>query len=256
MIPKTHPRYKSLMLREKIIDGWKKGIVATAGLIAHGRGEAFDYMLGEKTTLPAKKAIKAAAASLLLSKNPVISVNGNTAALSAKDVVKLAEVIGGKIEVNLFHRTVKRARKIKKILMKAGAKEVLGIDEKLKHIDVDSNRSTASPHGIYNADTVLVPLEDGDRTEALVKSGKTVIAIDLNPLSRTSQTATISIVDNIVRALPKLYEEVVKLKNKNKEELKEIIEKFDNKKNLEEVLKLIEIERYKSHRSSRTSRSR
>lgn len=98
--------------------------------------------------------------------------------------------------------------------MKAGAKEVLGIDEKLKHIDVDSNRSTASPHGIYNADTVLVPLEDGDRTEALVKSGKTVIAIDLNPLSRTSQTATISIVDNIVRALPKLYEEVVKLKIK------------------------------------------
>ena len=31
------------------------------------------------------------------------------------------------------------------------------------------------------ADTVLVPLEDGDRTEALVKMGKTVVAIDLNP---------------------------------------------------------------------------
>ncbi len=38
-------------------------------------------LLGEKTTSNAKNAIKAAAAALILAKNPVISVNGNTAAL-------------------------------------------------------------------------------------------------------------------------------------------------------------------------------
>lgn len=49
---------------------------------------------------------------------------------------------------------------------------------------------------------VLVPLEDGDRTEALRRMGKTVIAIDLNPLSRTSRAANITIVDNVIRAVP------------------------------------------------------
>ena len=33
--------------------------------------------------------------------------------------------------------------------------------------------------GIYQSDVVLVPLEDGDRTEALISNGKFVITIDL-----------------------------------------------------------------------------
>ena len=51
------------------------------------------------------------------------------------------------------------------------------------------------------ADVVLVPLEDGDRTEALKKMGKTVIVFDLNPLSRTAQKADITIVDNVTRGM-------------------------------------------------------
>ena len=49
---------------------------------------------------------------------------------------------------------------------------------------------------------MLVPLEDGDRCEALVTAGKTVVTIDLNPLSRTSRTATLTVVDGLTRALP------------------------------------------------------
>ena len=86
-IPKNHPRAKSLFIREKLIDGCDDGIVAKEGLLAHGRGEAFDYLLGEKTTPTAKNAIKAASAALLLAKNSVISVNGNIVALSAKEIV-------------------------------------------------------------------------------------------------------------------------------------------------------------------------
>jgi len=73
LIPKSHPRAKSLVIREKLVDGFDDGIVAKEGLLAHGRGEAFDYLLGEKTTPTAKNAIKAASAALLLAKNPVIS---------------------------------------------------------------------------------------------------------------------------------------------------------------------------------------
>ncbi|MBU90738.1 hypothetical protein CMO94_04300, partial [Candidatus Woesearchaeota archaeon] len=76
-ISKTHPRYISLKTREKIADGVKKGITSIHGLIAHGRGEAFDYLIGEKTIEAAKKSINKAAVLLLKAKNPVISVNGN-----------------------------------------------------------------------------------------------------------------------------------------------------------------------------------
>ena len=48
-IPEEHPRYFSLITREKISMAVKKGIAHETGLIAHGRGEAFDYLIGEKT---------------------------------------------------------------------------------------------------------------------------------------------------------------------------------------------------------------
>ncbi|MEM4518697.1 MAG: phosphopantothenate/pantothenate synthetase family protein, partial [Sulfolobales archaeon] len=86
-ISPKHPRYESLMIREKLVKGFKDGYVVAQGLIAHGRGECFDYLIGEETIPPAIKAIRAAAAALLLAKHPVISVNGNVAALVAEDVV-------------------------------------------------------------------------------------------------------------------------------------------------------------------------
>ena len=46
-IRKDHPRYHSLIIRKKITESFENKVVASAGLIAHGRGEAFDYILGE-----------------------------------------------------------------------------------------------------------------------------------------------------------------------------------------------------------------
>ncbi len=60
-IPKSHPRYRSLLEREKLVEGFHKGLVAEAGLIAQGRGEAFDYLIGERTIPSALKATRAAA---------------------------------------------------------------------------------------------------------------------------------------------------------------------------------------------------
>lgn len=156
MIPKNHPRYESLLLRKKIVDAFNNGILADSGMIAHGRGEAFDYLIGEETSEPAKLAIKAAAAMLLLAKNPVLSVNGNTAALVSDKIVSLSKTLNAKIEINLFYRTESRVRKIEELLLDNGASEVLGTDTlNLMHIDdIDSPRSTASFEGIYSADVV------------------------------------------------------------------------------------------------------
>ncbi len=238
-LPKDHPRYTSLKERHSLIEGHENGITALEGLIAHGRGESFDYLIGEKTTAQAKKAIKTAAAGLLLAKNPVISVNGNTAALCPEALVELSKTVDAKLEVNLFYRSEERARKIEKLLLDKGAKGVLGVKPDMAIKGLSSERQKVSRDGIYKSDVVLVSLEDGDRTEALVKMGKKVIAIDLNPLSRTSQTATITIVDNVTRAIPALITSVKELKKRKREELLDIISDFDNKKNLEDVVKHI-----------------
>ena len=211
-VPKTHPRYVSLSIRDKIVDGLKKGITSTHGLIAHGRGEAFDYLIGEKTTKTAGKAIENAARMLLNAKNPVISVNGNAAALVAKELVKLSKIIPAKLEVNLFHSSKTRELKIKKELVKNGAKEVLLPQKSSKIKFISSNRKYVNKDGIYKADVVFVPLEDGDRTEALIKNKKKVIVVDLNQKSRSAKKATITIVDNIVRAVPLLVETIKKIK--------------------------------------------
>ena len=252
-IPKTHPRYESLMKREKVIEALDKGILAKAGLIAHGRGEMFDYLIGEKTTPIALEAIKAAAAMLILAENPVISVNGNTVALAIDEVVELAKELNGKIEVNLFYRTKERELAIKKAFeekfkgdIETGKIKILGIDDANKQIpNLDSLRGKVSEEGIFTADVVLVPLEDGDRAEALVNMGKKVIAIDLNPLSRTARKSTITIVDELTRTLPLLIKYVREFKNKDREELLKIVEGFDSKKNLKDMMDYI-AERLKS----------
>ena len=87
------------------------------------------------------------------------------------------------------------------------------------------------------ADTVFVPLEDGDRTEALVRMGKKVITVDLNPISRTAKASHISIVDNVTRAMPALVESVLSMKN-NKD-LHVIYDSFDNASNIDKSLELI-----------------
>lgn len=240
-LPEDHPRYESLKYRHKIIEGMKDLVVAEAGLIAHGRGECFDYILGEKTNYIAEKAIKAAVGLLLISERPVLSVNGNTAALVPQELVALSNVISAPLEINIFYGKEGRVEAITDTLIEAGAKNLLGTD-KSKMVEIEelsSNRRRVDPNGIKIADTIFVPLEDGDRTEALKKLGRKVIAVDLNPISRTAIWADITIVDNIVRVLPKMIKVAEEMKKLNKKELTKIVKDFDNKKNIQDTLQMI-----------------
>ncbi len=237
-IPDDHPRAKSLRLRHLVTEGLEAGIVAKAGLIAHGRGEAYDYLLGEQTRKPAIEAIKAAVAVLLLADSPVISVNGNTCALCSDDIVKLSDATSCAIEVNLFYRSRERLEKIRDVLMLSGAKSVYGIQTDIPNIPSLSSERAKSEL-IADADVVLVMLEDGDRTEKLKAMGKKVIACDLNPLSRTAKMADISIVDNVVRTIPLMIDHVKELSGLADSELSAIAAKFDNKKNLKDMESII-----------------
>ncbi|HYG00331.1 MAG TPA: phosphopantothenate/pantothenate synthetase [Candidatus Saccharimonadales bacterium] len=242
-IPNSHPRYASLMGREKIVSGYKNGLVAIEGLIAHGRGECFDYLIGERTTDSAKLAINTAAAQLLVSVYPVISINGNVAALCSETVCSLhRSIIKSMLEINLFYYTKEREASIAAELKNYGVDNILGTNPEnlIKIPELESNRRLVDRKGIFKSDTVLVPLEDGDRTLALKKMGKTVITIDLNPLSRTSLTADITIVDNVIRAIPLLIERIQHhKKNSSNEYLQQLISRFDNKKGLNDALSIM-----------------
>jgi 4-phosphopantoate--beta-alanine ligase len=239
----SHPRYLSLLAREKLVTGFKKGLVALEGLIAHGRGECFDYLLGESTTGSARVAINVASAMLLLARYPVISVNGNVTALCVDQVCGLNRSLeNSAVEINLFYYTKEREKLISEEFKKCGLTRIFGIEpENLVSIpELESNRRLVDRDGISKADVVFVPLEDGDRTMALKRMDKQVVTVDLNPLSRTSLSSDITIVDNIVRVIPQLIECVeYHRKHSSENDLKDLIESFDNLNGLREALEVM-----------------
>jgi len=222
----SHPRYESLLKRAMLEDAQKKGMLANSAMIAHGRGEAFDYLIGEKTTESAELATREAAARLVSANSCIISVNGNVAALASEEILKCASILECNLEVNIFYRTPERMQAILNhvetckvnllemddIGLSEGWKErlsnvrILGSSPDAKIPGLEGPRANCHSDGIMSADTILVPLEDGDRCEALVAMGKEVIVVDLNPLSRSSQKANVTIVDELTRFISNLIQ--------------------------------------------------
>lgn len=236
-IPKDHPRYKSLMVRERLADAVEKGLVNPTGLISHGRGEAFDYLMGEKTLPPSLEAEKAAAAYLLRAKRPLVCVNGNAAALDAENLIALSETIPAPLEINIFHRTEERMKLLIEYMESQGCKEVLGGTPEARIPGLNHDRALCTKT-LFDCDAIVVPIEDGDRAEALVKMGKVVISIDINPISRTSKTATVPISDELTRALKNIIRFIEELRG-NDAEIDRIIKSYDSNRNRKELLREI-----------------
>ncbi|MFP8951781.1 4-phosphopantoate--beta-alanine ligase [Natrialbaceae archaeon A-arb3/5] len=232
-IPEDHPRYQDLLTRHRIERGVEKGITHLQGMHAEGRGSAFDYLLGEETIPSADEAERAAAAQLLLADRPVLSINGNVAALVPGEMVDLADAVDADLEINLFNRTPERIDAIAAHLRDHGATDVKGLEADARIPGLDHQRAKVDADGIYAADIVLVPLEDGDRAEALAAMDKTEIVIDLNPLSRSPRVAEVPIVDNIIRAVPNMTTHARELADADEAELRAIVDEFDRERALE-----------------------
>jgi 4-phosphopantoate---beta-alanine ligase len=243
VIPDSHPRASSLRLRQRLVEGLHNGIVTESGLIAHGRGEALDYLLGERTHPFATQAIAAASAMLTLANFPVVTVNGNVAALSGPQLAALAEHhprIG--FEVNLFHYTPERAQRILALFRELGLSRIIEFGESPAPVPLagtDSMRRFMHPEGVARADVVLVALEDGDRCGALVASGRKVIAIDLNPLSRTAQLAQISVIDELTRVVDALDRQLAEDRDLSSNVLEERLADYDHRAVLEQAVQTL-----------------
>jgi len=233
MVSKEHPRYASLILRNKLVEGYQRGIASAHGLIAHGRGEAFDYLLGEQTSESACNATKVACAHLLTARCAVLSVNGNTATLVPDEIAELQEIIGIAVEINLFHPSAQRTKRIADHLRDHGVANVLTGFDFVKLAHIASDRANVDKKGIFKADVVFAPLEDGDRAQVLTELGKTVMTVDLNPLSRTAVTSTVTIVDEVTRALKNLVSLADHVgSDGQRKELNLLKASFDNQENL------------------------
>jgi len=234
----SHPRYQSLLSRHLLEQAAKKGMLADSALIAHGRGEAYDYLIGEKTSSNASEATNNALAHLIAGKKPVISLNGNTTALAGYEMMKIAEYLQCPIEVNIFYRTEQRINALFGYLDGIKKEHSISVNILGKNPDttipgLKGPRAKCCSEGIFSSDVILVPLEDGDRCEALVAMGKTVIVVDLNPLSRSAKMASITIVDEISR----VARNMLKLIETN--ELPDIEIEFNNNKNLQTSVNII-----------------
>ena len=211
VVDPEHPRYESLMIRKKIAEAGAKGMLADSAMIAHGRGEAYDYLLGEQTIPSALDATREAAARLVKSSKPVLSLNGNAIALAGQEFLTIASQLGCPIEINIFYRTPQRMGALIGHLKMLNQKldldvEIMGGIPDARIPGLEGPRGACQQNGIFEADTVLVPLEDGDRCEALMAMGKTVLVIDLNPISRSSRGCTVGIVDEVTRVAKNLIQ--------------------------------------------------
>jgi 4-phosphopantoate--beta-alanine ligase len=207
----SHPRYASLLMRHRLEVAARKGMLADSAMIAHGRGEAFDYLLGERTTESAARAARQALATLQAAERPVLSINGNVAALACDEMLHLADHLSCPVEVNIFYRTPERMDAILGHMNERNRAlgltvPVLGHAPDAQIPGLKGPRAACHRDGLLNSDAVLVPLEDGDRCNALVAMGKSVVVVDLNPLSRSAQQGTITIVDEVSRALNTMLE--------------------------------------------------
>jgi 4-phosphopantoate--beta-alanine ligase len=209
----SHPRYQSLLLRHRLEQAEKDGLLAGSAMIAHGRGEAYDYLLGERTIPSAHKATVQALGTLKKAKRPVISLNGNAVALAGESLLMLAERLSCPVEINIFYRTPERMaaliRRLEAIKEEHQLEvQILGAEPNARIPGLKGPRANCTKEGIIDSDVIMVPLEDGDRCEALVAMGKTVIVIDLNPLSRSAKMGSITIVDELTRVVQNMLVDI------------------------------------------------
>tara|TARA_B100000767_G_scaffold275004_1_gene309987 strand:+ start:4433 stop:5188 length:756 start_codon:yes stop_codon:yes gene_type:complete len=207
----SHPRYQSLLMRKRVSEAGLKGMLADSAMIAHGRGEAFDYLLGEQTIPSAMDATREVAARLVNANRPVLSLNGNAIALAGSEFLTIASQLGCPIEINIFYRTPQRMgaliAHLKLLNLNLGLDvEILGGVPDARIPGLEGPRAACQQEGILEADAILVPLEDGDRCEALVAMGKDVLVIDLNPLSRSARKGTVAVVDEVSRVAKNLIQ--------------------------------------------------
>ena len=206
----SHPRYASLLRRHLIEEAAAEGLLAGSAMIAHGRGEAYDYLLGERTTASAASATREAYARLRAAKHPVISVNGNTVALAGRDLLHLAASLSCPVEVNIFYRTQARMdgliSRLERWCEEDGLDvEVLGRRTDGRIAGLEGPRAQCDAAGIAAATWCWSPWKTATVAKRWWRWARRC-SWWISTLSRTARTASVTIVDEVGRVAKALRE--------------------------------------------------
>ncbi|HIH40756.1 MAG TPA: hypothetical protein HA221_04260, partial [Halobacteria archaeon] len=86
-IPISHPRYRSIIVREKLVNAYNNNILNDEDLIDFGKEEAVDYFLGEKTTKMAYISYIISIMDMFLAKKPALILD-NISFILAEDTIR------------------------------------------------------------------------------------------------------------------------------------------------------------------------
>ncbi|VUT24061.1 MAG: 4-phosphopantoate--beta-alanine ligase [Candidatus Methanolliviera sp. GoM_asphalt] len=210
-IPKSHPRYSSLITREKLIEAYEEGILDEGALIEFGREEAVDYLIGERTIEEAYRSTKVAVSYILLSKNPMIVLDGVCLALSANKIKKICRSLGLSVYLGEDLSEV-RERLI-------GRLKAEGIEPK-ERMDTDLL--------IFHGKNKILKYFNGRK-----------IYFGLNIFSNDLKGVDVIIIDSIIRFFSNIEEIFDKLREKRIRELIEITKDYKKEEIFMETLNFV-----------------
>ena len=161
-VPKTHPRYLSLALRDTIVAGVEqRDYLCPWAYRARAWGGFRLPHRGNDTTLRDGGNPRGGGDASSRSTPCHLRQRAMLAALAPDGLIALGRVLNAPLEVNIFHTETGREQRIREHLLKHGASDVLMPTTQAQLSYIDSNRKFVHPDGIFKADVVFVPLEDG-----------------------------------------------------------------------------------------------
>ncbi len=208
-IPRSHPRYSSLITREKLIEAYEDGILDEGTLIEFGREEAVDYLIGERTIEEAYRSTKVAVAYILLSKNPMIVLDGVCLALSANEIKKICRSLG--LSIYLGESEVRE--------------RLIG---RLKEEEIEPKEYMDTNLLIFHRKNKIFRDFNGRK-----------IYFGLNIFSNDLKGVDVVIIDNVIRFFSNIEEIFDKLREKSRRELIKITEDYKNEEIFMETLNFV-----------------
>lgn len=236
-IPISHPRYRSIIVREKLVNAYNNNILNDEDLIDFGKEEAVDYFLGEKTTKMAYISYIISIMDMFLAKKPALILD-NISFILAEDTIRKSVKDAFFVYPSIDGRE-DRADNIHPFF---GDRLLIVINEKsfneilLKRIGLPYFKySSTEDIDDLGIDLLFYHKMDNRQLDGLKNVKK--VYFGLNLFSNCYYCSDLVILDNINRFFTNIERLYFKLIKNDKERLNKLVVKFGNVDFLKEYVK-------------------
>lgn len=235
-IPVSHPRYRSIIVREKLVRAYNDNLLKDEDLIDFGKEEAVDYFLGEKTTKIAYISYIIAIRDMFFAKKPALILDNISFILAGETLRKSTK------DTFIMHSSTEGCNNnIENTHPFWGGKLLIGVNKKsfneklLRRLDIPyfeySNTEDILDKGI----DVLYYHKIERQFKELDNVKK--IYFGLNLFSDCYYWSDLIILDNINRFFTNIEKLYFRLIKKDKERFNKLVERYSNIDFLKEYIK-------------------